>query len=349
MQVKLITTANLSLYPPSHLEHKPSSSSAREGTSEGRFAERIVTTLPSATEIVALLGLANKLVGITHECDYPPEVRSKPVVMRSVFDSRKMTSRAIDDAVLERVTKGESVYEIDERLLKSLAPDLIITQELCEVCATPLREVSKTIANLNPKPRILSLTPHNLEDVIDDVERVGKATGKLERAREIVSELQSRVDKVRERCASSQFERPSVFCLEWLDPVYCSGHWMPELVDYAGGREILGRFGEPSTVVEWERVLEADPEVIFVTVCGYDVQRALSEISTLTTKPKWSEIRAAKSGRVYVLDSPAYFSRSGPRLVDGLEIMAFLLHPELFPDYRLPESAAYTLNERTAN
>lgn len=334
----------MSLYPPSHLDHKRFD--LDEGDLQEGSAERIVTTLPSATEIVALLGLEKNLVGITHECDYPPEVRSKPVVMRSVFDSTKMTSRAIDGAVIDRVTKGESVYEIDEPLLKSLHPDLIITQELCEVCATPLRVVSKTIAKLDPKPRILSLTPHDLEEVLGDVIRVGRATGNLEKAEEVVSRLRARVDRVKERCSDPQIDRPTVFCLEWLDPIYCSGHWMPELVDYAGGREVLGRLGEPSTVVEWEQVLDANPEVIFVTACGYNVERSLSEISTLLNRPKWDEIRAVKNGRVFVLDSPSYYSRSGPRLVDGLEIMAVLLHPEGFTGFKLPESAAYSLGER---
>ncbi|HYB03856.1 MAG TPA: cobalamin-binding protein [Nitrososphaerales archaeon] len=335
--------AKLSLYPPSHFEHQPPGKRANE--LEKGSAERIITTLPSATEIVALLGLGEKLVGITHECDYPPEVRSKPVVMWSVFDSSQMTSRAIDDAVLERVTKGESVYKIDEQLLRSLQPDLIITQELCEVCATPLREVAKAIANLNPKPRILSLTPHNLKEVLGDVLRVGKATGRFDKARELASGLNARVARVRERCSGSRIERPSVFCLEWLDPVYCSGHWMPELVDYAGGKEMLGSWGEPSTVVEWESVVKVDPEVIFVTVCGYDVRRTLSEISTLTRKPGWTKLQAVRNGRVFILDSPAYYSRSGSRLVDGVEIMAYLLHPELFPEYRPPNLAAYSLSE----
>ena len=331
----------MSLYPPSHSDHRLS----LENNSEGS-AERIVTTLPSATEIVALLGLQDRLVGITHECDYPPEVRSKPVVMRSVFDSTKMTSRETDDAVLGRITKGQSVYEIDEDLLNLLAPDLIITQELCEVCATPLREVSKTIAKLDSKPRILSLTPHNLEEVLEDVVRVGRATGTVRKAEEVVFQFQNRIDRVRKICSGPELPRPSVFCLEWLDPVYCSGHWMPELVNYAGGNEVLGKFGEPSTVVKWDEVLKADPEVIFVTVCGYDVSKTLAEISTLTDKPRWNSIRAVKQGKVFVLDSPAYYSRSGPRLVDGLEVMAFLLHPELFPGYIQPRLAAYSLSER---
>lgn len=331
----------LSLYPPSHSGHHLYS---EEGNFVGT-AERIITTLPSATEIVALLGLQNHLVGITHECDYPPEVKSKPVVMRSVFDSTKMTSREIDDVVLDRVTAGKSVYEIDESLLKSLSPDLIITQELCEVCATPLREVSKTIAHLDPQPRILSLTPHNLEEVIDDVLRVGRATGVESRAQNVVSQLRDRVRKVRQTVDNSRVTRPSVFCMEWMDPVYCSGHWMPELVDYAGGHEVLGRSSEPSTVVEWEEVLKANPDVIFLTVCGYDVRRTLSEILTLESKPGWNDLSAVKSGNVVILDSPSYYSRSGPRLVDGLEIMAYLLHPELFPDYQPPANATYSLSE----
>ncbi len=312
-----------------------------EGTKQHAHVNRIVTTLPSATEIVSLLGLEDKLVGITHECDYPPSVRKKPVVMRSVFDTTKMTSKEIDDSVLSFVTKGKSIYEIDEELLKSLEPDLIITQELCEVCATPLREVSKIIGELKPKPEVLSLTPHNLEDVLEDVLRVGRATDKLARAKEIVLEFQRRIDAVRERCSAAK--KPSVFCLEWMDPIYCSGHWMPELVSYAGGVEVLGRYAEPSTTVSWEQVLQKDPAVIFVTVCGYDVERTLGEISALTDRKGWNALKAVKNGSAYVLDSPSYYSRSGPRLVDGLEIMAYLLHPELFPSYKLLKNSAYSL------
>jgi iron complex transport system substrate-binding protein len=304
--------------------------------------ESIVTTLPSATEIVSLLGLEHILVGITHECDYPPSVTKKPVVMRSVFDTKKMTSKQIDDSVLSYATKGKSIYEIDEELLRTLKPDLIITQELCEVCATPLREVAKIIGSLRPKPKVLSLTPHDLEDVLKDVIRVGKATGYPDRAKEVVEELQSRIDAVKEECLNSEF-KPSVFCLEWMDPIYCSGHWMPELVEYAGGREVLGKFGEPSIAITWEEILDSDPDVIFVTVCGYDVGRTLKEIATLTERNGWSNLNAVRNGKVYVLDSSSYYSRSGPRLVDGLEIMAYLLHPNLFPDFKPPKHSVYSL------
>lgn len=310
-------------------------------------ARRIVTTLPSATEIVSLLGLEDRLVGITHECDFPPSVRKKQVVMRSVFDARRMTSREIDDSVLDYVRKGRPIYEIDEPLLRELKPDLIITQELCEVCATPLQVVAKSIARLEPKPRVISLSPHDLDDVLKNVVDVGAATGRLDEAKAAVASLRERIEKVRNRCQRNpDIAKPSVFCLEWLDPIYCSGHWMPQLVEYAGGREVLGRMGEPSTVVSWEQVVAADPEVIFVTICGYKIDRTLSEISSLTRRPRWDSLRAVKGGHVFVLDSPSYYSRSGPRLVTGLEIMAALLHPELFPEYTFPEYSAYSFSAK---
>jgi iron complex transport system substrate-binding protein len=318
--------------------------SATELSSETRSAaKRIVTTLPSATEIVSLLGLEDNLIGITHECDYPPSVRKKPVVMRSVFATRKMSSKEIDDAVLAYVRKGKSIYAVDEELLQRLKPDLIITQELCEVCATPFQVVARSIAKLEPKPKILSLSPHNLEEVLENILEVGRATGHTKRAHEIVTTLRRRIDDVKFRCSSPELRKPTVFCLEWMDPLYCSGHWMPQLVKYAGGRELLGRSGEPSVVTTWNHVLEADPEVILVTVCGYDVERTLSEISALKSRDGWHKLKAVKNQRVFVLDGPSYFSRSGPRLVDGLEIMAFLLHPGLFPEYKLPKGAAFSL------
>ena len=201
---------------------------------EGRV-EKIVTTLPSATEIVCLLGLEDKLVGITHECDYPPSVQKKKVVMRSTFDTQKMTSKQIDESVLDHVNRGLSIYEINEKLLKDLNPDLIITQELCEVCATPLQIVARSIKKLDPQPRILSLSPHNLEDVLQNVIEVAEVAGEIEKGRAVVRSLTRRIEHVKSKCLDKKVFRSSVFCLEWLDPLYCSGHWMPELVQYAGG------------------------------------------------------------------------------------------------------------------
>ncbi|MBI3859811.1 MAG: cobalamin-binding protein [Thaumarchaeota archaeon] len=333
-------TSGSGRHPHSQLGYRRKETPSKHGLS----VDRIVTTLPSATEIVSLLGLEDKLVGITHECDFPPSVSEKPVIIKPVFDAKGMTSREIDDSILAHLSKGRSIYEIDEELLAFLRPDLIITQELCEVCATPLQVVAKAIARLEPKPTVISLSPHDLEDVLKNVIEVGLATGRVDEARRVVTSLRRRIEGVKEKCfGNPNIAKPSVFCLEWLDPIYCSGHWMPELVDYAGGVELLGRLGEPSTVVPWRSVVAADPEVIFVTVCGYSVERTLGEISALTEKKGWSKLRAVRNGNVFVLDSPSYYSRSGPRLVDGLEIMASLLHPELFPDYRVAAGAAYSL------
>ncbi|HZW58224.1 MAG TPA: cobalamin-binding protein [Nitrososphaerales archaeon] len=313
---------------------------------EAKVVSSIITTLPSATEIVCLLGLEDKLVGVTHECDYPPSVRKEKVVMKSIFDSTRMNSRDIDDQVIKHVRNGRSIYEIDEGSLQELKPDLVITQELCEACATPLQVIAKSIAKIRPKPKVLSLSPHSLEDILYNIIEVGNESGVADRAKKVASSLAARIDGVKSKCFENpDLARPSVFCLEWLDPLYCCGHWVPEIVGYAGGREILRRAGEPSFVTEWDKVVELDPEVIFVTVCGYHVERTLSEISTLTQKQNWNGLRAVKNGRVYVLDSPAYFSRSGPRLVDGLEIMAALLHPTLFPECLFPERAACSLEE----
>jgi iron complex transport system substrate-binding protein len=191
---------------------------------------------------------------------------------------------------------------------------------------------------------VLSLTPHDLEDVLGDVLNVGRATGTLPRAKEIVLGFKSRIEAVRERCSKAQ--RLSVACLEWMDPIYCSGHWMPELIRYAGGEEVLGRHREPSTSVAWHELLKKDPEVILLTVCGYDVNRTLGEISVLTSREGWGNLKAVTDGSVYILDGQSYYSRSGPRLVDGLEIVAYLLHPELFPDYTTPIGSAYSLAAR---
>lgn len=311
----------------------------------GSVVERIVTTVPSATEIVSLLGLEDRLVGISHECDFPPSVRKKQVVVKSVLDTQRMTSKEVDDSVLGYSSEGRSIYEIDEPLLRRLKPDLIITQELCEVCATPLRLVAKVISHLDPRPLTISLSPHDLEGVLENVVEVGSATGRLPEARRVVSLLHRRIERVKRRCLGNRgIPKPSVFCLEWLDPIYCSGHWMPELVKYAGGVEILGRQGEPSSVVPWPKVVASNPEVILVTVCGYSVERVLSEISTLTQRREWKRLQAVRNGRVFVLDGPSYYSRSGPRLVDGLEIMATLIHPELFADYNLPKGSAYSVS-----
>jgi iron complex transport system substrate-binding protein len=290
---------------------------------------RICSLLPSATEIVYALGLGDQLCGVSHECDFPPEVAAKPTVIRSVFDPSTLSSLEIDRAVMERLRQGEGVYTIDLDRLKQADPDLILTQELCDVCAIPYSEVKRAVEQLGRQPLLLPLSPTLLGDVLDDIRRVGEAAGKRKKAESLVACLQSRIDGVA-AVATSAAERPTTFCLEWADPLYVSGHWVPEMVGLAGGTDGLGMKGKPSIAIEWDRVVRYAPDVVILMPCGFDVERTVRELPLLTRLAGWSDLPAVKRGRVYAVNGSAYFNRSGPRLVDGLELLAKILHPELF-------------------
>jgi iron complex transport system substrate-binding protein len=291
---------------------------------------RICSLLPSATEIVYALGLGDQLYGVSHECDFPPEATTKPPVIRPAFDPSTLSSLEIDRAVMERLRQGEGVYTIDLDLLRQAEPDLILTQELCDVCAVPYSEVQRAVGQLGGEPRLLPLSPSLLGDVLQDINRVGEATGREEQARFLVRRLRERIDRVTARTATAA-ERPATFCLEWADPLYVAGHWVPEMVEMAGGIDGLGGKGKPSVPIEWERVVSYAPEVVILMPCGFDVERAVREMPLLTRLPGWLDLPAVQRGQVYAVNATAYFSRSGPRLVDGLELLAKILHPELFP------------------
>ena len=287
---------------------------------------RIATLLPSATEICCALGLADEIVAVTHECDYPPEIRNRPVVVHPLVDSR-VPSREIDAQVEAAVARGEALYRIDAGALAAARPELLITQDLCHVCALPSMDVDTIACALPQSPRILRLHPHSLGDILEEILKVGAATRREAAARRVVTSLRDRIGRV--EAAVHGRPRMRVFCMEWLDPPFCGGHWMPEVVGLAGGREVLGRHGQPSVRVEWAEVVRAAPEVIVLTLCGFDVDRTLREVRRLETMPEWRELGAARAGRVYATDAGSFFSRSGPRIVDGLEILAAILHPEI--------------------
>ncbi len=297
---------------------------------------RICSLLPAATEIAFALGLGDDVVGVTHECDYPVEARRKPVVVRSLIDSNHMTSLEIDRWVSERVGNNQGIYRIDEERLLEAAPDVILTQGLCDVCAIDSKEVVSASRVLAHKPKIVSLTPNCLTDVLNDVTRVGEATGQQRRAEEFVQELKQRISAVRETVAKSS-TRPRVACLEWFDPVYAAGHWVPEMVEIAGAEDVLGRSGEPSARVKWQTVLESAPNIIVLMPCGFDVARTLGEAPVLKRLAGWYDLPAVKAGNVYAVNGHAYFSRPGPRLVDGVEILAHIIHPEIFPIQVAPD------------
>jgi len=291
--------------------------------------QRIVSFLPSATEMLCALGLGDRLVGITHECDYPEEVRSKPVVVRNVLPVESMTQIEIDEAVAERMRSGQSLYQIDERLLHELAPDLILTQDLCQVCAPSGNEVSQVLQTLEQKPQILWLTPKSLSEIFENLRELGEATGSSRQAEELVQNCQSRLDDLAAKTSKLEI-RPRVFCMEWIDPVYASGHWVPEMVRIAGGLDQLGSEGADSIRISWNEVVEWAPEVLIIMPCGFNLTQVVEQASQLFNYPGWSDLPAVREGRVYAVDANSYFARPGPRVVQGTELLAHLIHPEAF-------------------
>lgn len=306
-------------------------------------AVRIVSLLPSATEIVYALGLGESLVGVTHECDFPADARTKPIVTRSLLDHVDLLSAEIDMAVRQQLEDGLSLYALDQALLAELAPDVILTQELCAVCAVPYDQVERATRDVSeqggrPTPRVLSLDPHGLDDILATIGAIGAAVGAAERAAEQVAALRARIDRVRER-ADAATTRPRVACLEWLDPIYGPGHWLPELVALAGGQPGIGTPHADSRRVLWGDVIAFAPEVIVVTPCGFDLARTVEEArQALPSRTGWEALPAVRSGRVYAVDGHAYFSRPGPRIVDSLELLAELIHPELFAGWGPPDA-----------
>jgi iron complex transport system substrate-binding protein len=298
---------------------------------------RICSFLPGATEIAFALGLGDQIVGVTHECDYPAEAQQKPVVVRSAFDSSRMSSSEIDDKVAELLQAGKGLYRIDERALIAANPDVILTQGLCEVCALDYHEVVIAAEKLPHQPKVISLSPHNLNDVLADILRVGEATQRQSAAALLVNDLRQRIEQVGHREPDT---RPRVVCLEWFAPLYTAGHWVPEMVALAGGFDVLGKQGEPSTKIAWTDVVNAKPDVLLLVPCGFDVRRTVKESTPLRAFPGWNEIPAVRTGNVFALNGNAYFSRPGPRLINGLEILARIIHPETVTWSLSPTDAA---------
>jgi iron complex transport system substrate-binding protein len=291
---------------------------------------RICSFLPSATEIVYALGLGDQLYGVTRSCDYPAGALAKPVVVRSILDEEGLTSTDIDRIVKEHARNGQSVYHIDMEALRTADPDLILTQELCDVCAVGYQDVLTQVKDLPKAPRVISLNPTALEDVLHDMLTVGEVTGTSQLARSTVATLRQRIETVRRRAAQAT-TRPRVFCLEWMDPLFVSGHWLPEMVEIAGGTDGIGNHGTPSSQVSWDLVRAYQPEIVVLMPCGADVPKTLSELDYLRALPGWNDLPAVRHSQVYAVNASAYFSRSGPRLVDGLELLAQIVQPELFP------------------
>jgi iron complex transport system substrate-binding protein len=285
---------------------------------------RIVSLVPSATELLFALGLGPEVVAVTHECDYPPPALSLPKVTRDVLPSG-LSAAQIDAAVKERTMAGESIYELDAQGLRELAPDLIVTQALCSVCAVSYDDVRAIADEIDSRPLVISLDPHTIGEVLGDARTLAQATGSRDAAVDLIAGAAARIDRI--RVATRTAHRPRVVALEWLDPPFVAGHWVPQLIEYAGGEDVLGFAGESSQERGWEQVAAADPDVVIVMPCGFD-----AEIAHREAEMHRDQLAALGAGEVIAVDAAAYFSRPGPRLVDGLELLAHILHPELFPN-----------------
>ena len=289
---------------------------------------RVVSLIASATEIVCALGCEEMLVARSHECDWPPGVTRLPQASRPSFVTAGSSS-AIDLAVKDRLARALSIYEVDAELLRRLKPDVILTQTQCEVCAVTPGDVERAVCEMTDHPaRIVALEPNRLGDVWDDVRRVARALGVAEQGERLVGRLTRRVLEIGVRAA--KLEKPSVETIEWIEPLMAAGNWMPELVELAGGTSVLGEAGKHSPWMEWDDLTRRDPDVLLVSPCGFDVARTRSEMEALEARPGWSDLAAVREGRVVIADGNAYFHRPGPRLVESLEILAEILHPDAF-------------------
>jgi iron complex transport system substrate-binding protein len=295
---------------------------------------QICSLLPSATEILYALGLGDSVAGVSHECDFPPEAAKKPALIQPRLNL-DVTPGEMDRQVSDLIARGESIYLVDSDLLASIAPDLIVTQDLCHVCTASPDDLAGALTRLAKRPQVLSLTPHTLRDVWSDIHRVGEATHRRRDAQALTLALEQKVATIQMEAAAAA-KRPRVLCLEWLDPFYVGGHWVPEMVALAGGIDVLGAAGKPSFKVTAEQVAESGAEIIIVMPCGYNSARAAVQWRSFQVPDAWRGLPALQNGQIFSVDANSYFSRPGPRLSDGIAILAHILHPEIFPAHSAP-------------
>jgi len=288
--------------------------------------------VPAATEIAAALGLMDDVVGVSHECDFPKEANARPRVTHCPVHHAGLASKDVDEWVRRALRDNGTIYTIDEPLLRKLRPDAILTQKLCDVCAVGYGTVARLAETLPGPPRVVNLEPSSLADIFENIREVAAACGVAERAEGVIANLSARVEEVREQAARIP-DRPRCFLMEWVDPPFCSGHWGPELVEIAGGHDPLGRKHQPSAQIDWQQVLDARPDIIVLALCGYDVDLARRDFELLRRFPGFDSLPAARAEEIYLVDASAYFARPGPRIVDSLELLAGILHPEEFSEF----------------
>lgn len=298
---------------------------------------RIVSFLPSATELLFELGAEDEIVGVTHECLYPEKAKEKPRVINSVFDPETMTSQQIDDTITGLARTGKPIFTVHEENIRQANPDLIIAQGTCAVCSAYTNEVNAALRILENKPHVEVLDPHSIDDILSSVMLVAKRIGKESRGLELVRSLQTRIDFVKSK---NHKTKPNVLCIEWVEPFFTSGHWVPQMVQIAGGTNQVSKVGEHSRKMTIDEVAVADPDMIMMMPCGFDTKRTVSECTkSLQNNPKWKNLRAIKNGNCYAVDANSYFSKPSIRTITGIEILAKIIHPEEFESLLVPEYA----------
>ena len=300
------------------------------------MVNRIVSFLPSATEILYLLGCQHLLYGVTHQCNFPFEAGSKPQIIKSVFDSESMTSLQIEEKIQELAKLQDEYFTINFDLLKKIQPDLVISQGICDVCSPHNREMEKVVRFLGYTPDTLVLDPHTVEDVVQNIVDVAKSVGKDDEGLQIKSSLQNRIEHV---ASTKKDKNPNVICMEWLDPFYIAGHWVPQMVQIAGGTNGISNTGERSRKIEFSQITQLDPDILIMLPCGFTLDRVISEYVSLRRNEDWNSLRAVKNDMVFAVDAMSYFSRPSPRVITGIEILAKIFNPKAFANLVVPENS----------
>ena len=300
-------------------------------------SQRIVTFLPSATELIYNLGADDRLFGVTHECNYPLDAKTKPRVISSVFDPALMSSKQIDDKICQLMTDGKEIYNLNKENLLNAKPDLIISQNICEVCSAHTEHVNMAVNILEKKPKVYTMDPHNIDEILISIKDISKMIGKEKEGNELINSLLKRLEFVKSKMYE---ERPKVVAIEWVDPFFTSGHWIPEMIETAGGENLISVEKMPSRKMKLEEIKSANPDIIVIMPCGFDVKRTISEYNNvLAENPDWNELKAVKENNVYAVDANSYFSKPSLRTITGIEILAQIIHPDIFGSLQLPEDS----------
>ena len=304
--------------------------------------ERIISFLPSATELIYELGAQDSLFGVTHECLYPSNAKTKPRVISSVFDPILMSSREIDDKINELMKNGKEIYNINEKNIIKAKPDLIISQDVCEVCSAHTNQVNYALSILEKKPQVYTMNPHNLDEILFCIKEISKKIGKEDKGNMLVDSLEKRIDYIKNK----KFENwPSVIAIEWIDPLFTSGHWIPQMVETAGGKNLISSQKERSRKMGLDELKKIDPDIIIMMPCGFDVDRTIKEYDKILAQDKeWNSLKAVQEGFVFAVDANSYFSKPSFRTITGIEILAKIIHPEIFGNMKTPENSFKKIN-----